>query len=87
DGAMLLMIKPQFEVGRNRLGRGGVVREPELQRAAIRQVLATAQQNGWFGTRVVPSRLPGMAGNREFFALLRSTPPESDPDLDVLVAG
>ena len=86
DGGMLLMIKPQFEVGRHRLGRGGVVREPELQQAAIRQVLAAGQRHGWFATRVVPSRLPGAAGNREFFALLRSTPPGSDPDLDVLVA-
>ena len=86
DGVMLLMIKPQFEVGRHRLGRGGVVREPELQQAAIRQVLAAGQRHGWFATRVVPSRLPGAAGNREFFALLRSTPPGSDPDLDVLVA-
>jgi 23S rRNA (cytidine1920-2'-O)/16S rRNA (cytidine1409-2'-O)-methyltransferase len=87
DGRMLLMIKPQFEVGRDRLGRGGVVREPELQRAAIRQVLAAAQRHGWFATRVVASRRPGVAGNREFFALLRSTPSESDPDLDVAVAG
>ncbi len=73
DGVMLLMIKPQFEVGRDRLGRGGVVREPDLQRDAIRRVLDAAQEHGWCATQVVPSRLPGAAGNREFFALLRST--------------
>lgn len=85
DGAMILMIKPQFEVGRARLGRGGVVREPELHRDAIRHVLDAARVHGWFATRVVPSRLPGSAGNREFFALLRSTEPESLPDLERIV--
>ena len=76
DGTLLLMIKPQFEVGRDRLGRGGVVREPRAaaggdptgDRRGRRARLVRAR-------RVVPSRLPGPAGNREFFALLRSTPP------------
>ncbi len=87
DGIMLLMIKPQFEVGRDRLGRSGVVREPALQRDAIRDVLDAAQEYGWFATRLVPSRLLGSAGNREFFVLLQSTQPTSPLDLRAAVPG
>lgn len=74
DGAMLLMVKPQFEVGREHLGRGGVVREPERRRAAVRRVLEAAGAHGWFAERAVPSRALGSAGNQEYFVLLRNTP-------------
>ena len=76
-GRMLLMVKPQFEVGRARLGRGGVVREPALHREAVDTVLAAAQDRGWYVQAVRPSRLPGPAGNREFFVLLADTEPEA----------
>ena len=68
-GQMLLMIKPQFEVGREQLGKGGVVREPALHRQAIDQVVAEARRCGWHLLATVPSRLLGPAGNQEFFAL------------------
>jgi 23S rRNA (cytidine1920-2'-O)/16S rRNA (cytidine1409-2'-O)-methyltransferase len=68
-GRMLLMIKPQFEVGREQLGKGGVVREPDLHRQAIDQVVAEARRCGWELRATVPSRLVGPAGNQEFFAL------------------
>ena len=68
-GRMLLMIKPQFEVGREQLGKGGVVREPALHRQAIDQVVAEARRCGWQLLATVPSRLLGPAGNQEFFAL------------------
>jgi 23S rRNA (cytidine1920-2'-O)/16S rRNA (cytidine1409-2'-O)-methyltransferase len=71
DGTLLLMIKPQFEVGRALLGRGGIVREAELRRSAVTSVLAAAETSSWFAQGIVPSRLPGSSGNREYFALLR----------------
>lgn len=70
DGRMLLMVKPQFEVGRERLGRGGVVRDPGLHREAVAAVAATAGGQGWEQQAVAPSRLPGADGNTEFFLLL-----------------
>ena len=74
-GDLLVMIKPQFEVGRERLGRGGVVREPALREQAVTGVLTSAAATGWTEQRVVPSRLPGASGNLEFFAHLRRPAP------------
>lgn len=81
DGRMLLMVKPQFEVGRERLGSGGVVREPVLHREAVQTVLSAAATLGWHAHAVRPSRLPGPAGNREFFVLLARTAPAVPVDV------
>jgi 23S rRNA (cytidine1920-2'-O)/16S rRNA (cytidine1409-2'-O)-methyltransferase len=76
DGADIVpMIKPQFEVGKERLGAGGVVRDPELRAAAVAQVAATAGLLGWGVLGVVASPLPGPSGNVEFFAHLRADAP------------
>ncbi|GAA1852364.1 TlyA family RNA methyltransferase [Microlunatus capsulatus] len=80
-GRMLLMVKPQFEVGRERLGSGGVVREPALHREAVQTVLAAAAGQGWHAHAVRPSRLPGPAGNREFFVLLARAAPARPVDV------
>jgi 23S rRNA (cytidine1920-2'-O)/16S rRNA (cytidine1409-2'-O)-methyltransferase len=85
-GRMLLMVKPQFEVGRERLGRGGVVREPGLHQEAVDGVLASAAGQGWHAVAVRASRLPGPAGNREFFVLLGDTPPAVPPDVAAATA-
>jgi len=71
DGDLLLMVKPQFEVGRERLGKGGVVREPELRAEAVRGVAAKAYELGWGTREATPSPLPGPAGNVEYFLWLR----------------
>jgi 23S rRNA (cytidine1920-2'-O)/16S rRNA (cytidine1409-2'-O)-methyltransferase len=70
-GDLALMVKPQFEVGRDRLGKGGVVREPELWLDAVRTVAAAAEERGWGAQRVARSPLPGPSGNVEFFLWLR----------------
>ncbi|GIJ00194.1 23S rRNA (cytidine1920-2'-O)/16S rRNA (cytidine1409-2'-O)-methyltransferase [Sediminihabitans luteus] len=73
DGAhVLVMVKPQFEVGRERLGSGGVVRDPALHVVAVTDVAACAQDLGLEVRAVVPSPLPGPSGNREFFLVLRA---------------
>jgi 23S rRNA (cytidine1920-2'-O)/16S rRNA (cytidine1409-2'-O)-methyltransferase len=71
DGDLVLMVKPQFEVGRERVGPGGVVREPALRAEAVLAVARAAQQLGWGTAGMAPSPLPGPAGNREFFLWLR----------------
>lgn len=71
DGAALLMIKPQFEVGKQKLGAGGVVRNKADRQIAIDGVLAAAAQLGWFPTWQADSTLPGPAGNVEHFVALR----------------
>jgi 23S rRNA (cytidine1920-2'-O)/16S rRNA (cytidine1409-2'-O)-methyltransferase len=81
DGWLLLLVKPQFEVGRELLGKDGVVRMPAHQLKAISNVIKSASQYGWHCVAAVPSRLAGASGNREFFVLLRCM--ESAPDLDL----
>lgn len=72
DGDLCLMAKPQFEVGKGRVGRGGVVREPALRAEAVIAVASAAARRGW-GTRgLATSRLPGPAGNVEYFLWLRA---------------
>jgi 23S rRNA (cytidine1920-2'-O)/16S rRNA (cytidine1409-2'-O)-methyltransferase len=71
DGELLLLVKPQFEVGRERLGSGGVVRDEGLRRQAVDGVVASAELHGWTSGAVVPSRIQGASGNTELFVLLR----------------
>ncbi len=69
-GELLPMVKPQFEVGRERLGSGGVVRDPALRRAALGEVAAAARALGLVLRDAVASPLPGPSGNVEFFLRL-----------------
>lgn len=71
DGDLVVMVKPQFEVGRERLGKGGVVRDPELRAEAVRGVAIDAYRLGWGTREAAPSPLPGPAGNVEYFLWLR----------------
>jgi 23S rRNA (cytidine1920-2'-O)/16S rRNA (cytidine1409-2'-O)-methyltransferase len=64
----LALVKPQFEVGRGRVGKGGVVRSAEARRAALVGVGAFARERGWSLLGYAPSGLAGPAGNRESFA-------------------
>jgi 23S rRNA (cytidine1920-2'-O)/16S rRNA (cytidine1409-2'-O)-methyltransferase len=66
----LAMVKPQFEVGRERVGKGGVVREPADRRAALVSVARAAQQAGAAVLGFASSGLPGPKGNRETFVWL-----------------
>jgi 23S rRNA (cytidine1920-2'-O)/16S rRNA (cytidine1409-2'-O)-methyltransferase len=66
----LAMVKPQFEVGRERVGKGGVVRDPELRREAVASVAHAAQEHGAAVMGFASSGLPGPAGNLETFAWL-----------------
>jgi 23S rRNA (cytidine1920-2'-O)/16S rRNA (cytidine1409-2'-O)-methyltransferase len=67
----VLLVKPQFEVGRDSIGKGGVVRDPELWVSSM-EAVADAAAEAEIGLRAaVPSEVPGPAGNREFFLHLR----------------
>ena len=75
----LLMVKPQFEVGREKLGAGGVVRDPALRMSAILQVAQSAEKIGLGTAGIVASPLPGPAGNVEYFLWLKRGAPTIDP--------
>jgi 23S rRNA (cytidine1920-2'-O)/16S rRNA (cytidine1409-2'-O)-methyltransferase len=89
DGDLALMVKPQFEVGRERVGAGGVVREPELRAEAVLDVAAAAAGLDLGVAGVTASPLPGPSGNVEFFLWFRRGAPPADPEAvrDAVAAG
>lgn len=86
DGDLLPMVKPQFEAGRERVGSGGVVRDPAVRAEAVLKVAAAAYELGLGTEATVRSPLPGPAGNVEFFLWLRRGAPAADPDAVARVA-
>lgn len=78
DADFVLMVKPQFEVGRERLGAGGVVRDPALRRSAVLDVAQSAYDVGLGTLGITASPLPGPAGNVEYFLWLRRGSGEID---------
>lgn len=81
DARMVLLVKPQFEAGRGRVPRGGVVRDEGVWRDAVVGVVERARELGWSARDVCASPLRGPAGNVEFLLLLdRSGPSASDLD-------
>jgi 23S rRNA (cytidine1920-2'-O)/16S rRNA (cytidine1409-2'-O)-methyltransferase len=89
DADLLPMVKPQFEVGRERLGAGGVVRDRGHRADAVLEVARSAASLGWGTAGVVASPLPGPAGNVEFFLWLRrdAGPPREDDIRRAVEAG
>lgn len=79
DADLVLMVKPQFEVGRGRVGKGGVVREPELRTEAVMSVARAGGELGLGVAGVTASPLPGPSGNVEYFLWLRADAPAVDP--------
>lgn len=75
DGDLLLMVKPQFEVGKERVGKGGVVRDLPLRVEAVAHVALAAAERGWGARGVATSQLPGPSGNVEYFLWLRAGSP------------
>jgi 23S rRNA (cytidine1920-2'-O)/16S rRNA (cytidine1409-2'-O)-methyltransferase len=80
DGDLALMVKPQFEVGKDNVGKGGVVREVDLRASAVAAVAGSAARRGWGAQAVVTSPLPGPSGNIEYFLWLRRGQPTIGDD-------
>jgi len=78
DADFIVLVKPQFEVGKGRVGAGGVVRDPALRAQAVAAVAASALGLGLGVRGVIASPLPGPSGNVEYFLWLR----RGDPPLD-----
>ncbi len=88
DADFVLLVKPQFEVGKGRVGAGGVVRDTADRSAAVKRVTGAAGQLGLGVLGVTASPLPGPAGNVEYFVWLRrGAPPLDDNQLERAIAG
>jgi 23S rRNA (cytidine1920-2'-O)/16S rRNA (cytidine1409-2'-O)-methyltransferase len=75
SGRIIALVKPQFEVGRGLVGRGGVVRDPELRERAVRDVVAAAETLGLCTIGIIPSPIAGHDGNQEYLLGLTVGPP------------
>ena len=71
DGYLLVLIKPQFEARREEVGKGGVIRQPEVQARVLGRFVVWLIKHGFRLGGLVASPIPGASGNREFFVLLR----------------
>lgn len=80
-GWALALVKPQFEAGRDQVGKGGVVRNPAIHRRVLSEMAEFAQSSGWRILGICRAEPPGPAGNREFFFWLDrgSDRPSLDP--------
>ena len=81
---VVLLVKPQFEVGRSRVGKKGVVRDPNDHADAIAQVLQAAQKLGWTYKGLTWSPLTGPAGNIEYLLWLAMDSQVQPPDLEAI---
>lgn len=87
DGEIVALVKPQFEAGRERLGSGGVVRDPQVHREVLREIRDAAQAVGVKPVALTASPLLGPAGNREFLIRLRAAGEAiADAEIDAVVA-
>lgn len=76
DAFIIALIKPQFEVGKGKVGRGGVVRDPRLHQEVVADLVRFFGQSGWDVQGCIPSPLLGPKGNREFLAYMTRRPSE-----------
>lgn len=69
-GRCLALIKPQFELGKGKVGKGGIVKDPKLHAEAVQKVIDCMKSIGFVYRRVCPSVIKGKEGNQEFFLFL-----------------
>lgn len=81
---VILLVKPQFEVGKEKVGKKGVVRNPDDQAEAILQVWEAAAKLGWYYQGLTYSPIKGPAGNIEYLLWLKNEPITQAPDLEDL---
>lgn len=84
-GQAIVLIKPQFEAGKGRVGKGGVVRDPAVHREVLTRVLTWTAGHGWAVQGLIRSPITGPKGNVEFLALLRRADAGPASDLDALI--
>lgn len=84
-GECLALIKPQFEAGRAQVGKGGIVRDPRVQRDVVEKIARAALAHAWGVRGLCRSPIAGTEGNLEFFIHLSADPTQSLPDLQSLI--
>jgi 23S rRNA (cytidine1920-2'-O)/16S rRNA (cytidine1409-2'-O)-methyltransferase len=75
----VILVKPQFEAGREHVGKGGIVRDPAAHQLAINKVAECVRSLGWHVVEIIPSPITGAEGNREFLLYARAVSRGPDP--------
>lgn len=70
-GDLIVLVKPQFEAGIDRLPKDGVIKDPRVQEAVLSEVLESAQTQGWLHQKTIDSPIEGKAGNKEYLCWLK----------------
>lgn len=86
DGVILSLVKPQFEAGREQVGKGGIVRDPAVHKEVIRKVVEYAEENGLYANALTFSPITGTKGNIEYLLLLRAKKCDNIIDVEWVVS-
>lgn len=86
NGELVCLIKPQFEAGREQVGKRGIVRDPDVHREVIEKVMGYGRENGLFVHGLTYSPVTGTKGNIEYLMYMKKTPCECEPDISSTVA-
>ncbi len=85
DADIIPLIKPQFEAGKKDVGKGGIIKDPEVHQRVLHDVLTQIQEMGYTIRDLVLSDITGSKGNIEFLAWLTNTPTDTSIDLQILI--
>ena len=85
DGQVVCLVKPQFEAGREQVGKGGIVRDPAVHAEVINKVIGYASENGLYPLALSWSQIRGTKGNIEYILLLSRKKCDNDIDVDEVV--
>lgn len=84
EGIVIALIKPQFEAGKGKVGKGGIVKDPETIKAVLCDLLEWFKKEGWGFGGLIPSPIKGQKGNTEFLVYLKSRCSGKDRELDIV---
>lgn len=86
DGCLVCLVKPQFEAGREQVGKKGIVRDPSVHKEVIEKVIGYGEDNGLYAHGLTFSPVTGTKGNIEYLLYMKKTKPETMPDVDKTVS-
>ena len=86
SGCLVCLVKPQFEAGREQVGKKGIVRDPEVHKEVIRKVMEYGEENGLFSWGLIYSPVTGTKGNIEYLLFMKKQKCDNEIDVDAVVA-
>lgn len=86
DGCLVCLVKPQFEAGRNQVGKKGIVRDPAVHKEVIENVISYGIDNGLYVHGLTYSPVTGTKGNIEYLLYMKKNEPDGRPDIDKIVS-